>query len=264
MKPFKALMLVAILCLSFSHMQAVNYKPGDSLYVVSFSGLTMRSGPSTSSKKIAVLPSQTKVAIVETYVNHPYIDTIEGFRGHWVQIAALGETGYVFDAYLSQFPYQKLYTIGATSGGYDDHYGFNTQVLAEYAIYAIGKTGCENTYSRPKYMDDAHSLHLFPLNNGHQLVAHSYYEGNAVELELVNVRESEVYYLIQGIMNQLDTSIFKLDTERVKADIPYYEQGPISGTTFDKNMAPGNSHHVIDIFKKRRNIISIFFIFGCC
>ncbi len=258
MKPFKALMLVVVLGLNFSVVKAINYQPGDSLYVVSFSGLTMRSGPSTSSKKLSVLPSQTKVAIVETYANDPYPDTIEGFRGHWVQIAALGETGYVFDAFLSQFPSSKLYTIGATSDGYIDYYGFHPRILTEYAIQVIGKTGCGSSYSRPG--DEGHTLKLFPLNNKHQLVEHEYYNGNSVELELVNVRESEVYYLIQDIMHQLDTSIFKLDTERVKADIPHYQMDQIHGTTHDQKLGQGYSHHVIDIYKKRSHIISIFFL----
>ncbi len=75
-----------------------NYKIGDTLNVLSFSGLILRNSPTVNGLKIDKLEFGDKVVIHEIFKD---IDTIELRVGNWVSVSMEKKSGYVFDGFLS-------------------------------------------------------------------------------------------------------------------------------------------------------------------
>ena len=106
----KQIVIMLISILPFG-LYGINYSVGDTLNVVAFDGLALRSKPSTESTKLAILGTQEKVVVMDTSVLSLTKDTIFGFPGGWVLIQAENEEqGYVFDAFLSTLPVAKSFS----------------------------------------------------------------------------------------------------------------------------------------------------------
>ena len=71
------------------------------VYVGALNGLNLREEPHTGSRVQRTLPRYTKLFVLEKGQKHTLIDD---FWSHWYKVDAGGETGWVFGAYLTQFP----------------------------------------------------------------------------------------------------------------------------------------------------------------
>lgn len=71
------------------------------LHVFARSGLSLRSAPSLESERIHTIKNGETVT---TMTEMHSIDTINGLYGNWVKVQHLDTFGYVFDAYLSDYP----------------------------------------------------------------------------------------------------------------------------------------------------------------
>lgn len=94
-----------------------HYAQGDALYVWAPSGLNMRAEAKANAQKITKIPYAEQVIIVDRKLfEHPFSYTMAKgeslagqeiswkVKGHWVKVEYKGESGYVFDAYLGQYP----------------------------------------------------------------------------------------------------------------------------------------------------------------
>ena len=237
-----------------------NYLPGDTLNVVAINGLNLREAPNLKSSIITLLNNGEKVLILKS--DEQVEDESEGFQGHWVKIQSLNSNieGFVFDAYISQFPVltEFDFTKDFISGKYrwedDDMYDFLPAMLEEYALKVFQKTSCQLFYSSGSDGEGAFSLDLIQLNGKVTLIEHGYTEGHGIELELPNPRISEVYYLIKNILKYVPNEISKIDDERIK-NVKEYGQECIK---------IGEHPCIMRIIHKNDNVISILFNNACC
>jgi len=94
MKKFYAVLFFS---LTFSFLSAQNFR-----YVLAPSGLNLRETASTGSAKVTKVPYGGKVKLIEeSYTGDLLVDNIPGGMA---QVSYQGQTGYIFDGYLSQFP----------------------------------------------------------------------------------------------------------------------------------------------------------------
>jgi hypothetical protein len=101
-----------------TQMQAIGeYQPGDTLYVWSFSGLLLRNRPALNAARLKTIPYGT--ALVSLSYNGSKnidVDIISAFsqnnkqlpavviKGDFARVVFEGDTGYVYDGYLSKLP----------------------------------------------------------------------------------------------------------------------------------------------------------------
>jgi|GEM_PF-2283908 len=90
-------LLVFIIIYSFSLGSALAVT---NKYVYTKSGLTQRTEPSLSGKKIQLLPFNSKVTILKVQLKEEYIS---GRIGKWAYVRFKGKTGWVFNGFLSNF-----------------------------------------------------------------------------------------------------------------------------------------------------------------
>ena len=76
---------------------------GDTLYVMAYNGVNIRSAPNTNSKVIDALPFGASIM----YCSDSVSDRFEVRNGKWIEIEYNHESCYVFDGFLSQYPTPK-------------------------------------------------------------------------------------------------------------------------------------------------------------
>lgn len=84
------------------------YKAGDKLNVHAVSGLVLRETASPNGKKIATLSYGAQITVLPDALRKTAfsVEVVKGFsiKGYWVKVrAASGQTGFVFDGYLSRY-----------------------------------------------------------------------------------------------------------------------------------------------------------------
>lgn len=111
-------LLLLLLFAPFSPLRAIDfYQPGDTLYVWATSGLVLRKAPSPDGAKLKTVPYGTLlVALNYSGDKQTEVEAVPGFtakgekyppvmlRGGFAMVAFRGDTGYVFDGYLSKLP----------------------------------------------------------------------------------------------------------------------------------------------------------------
>ncbi len=122
--------LLLVLC-SFSVFGIKGVPKGKQRYVWAESGLNLRTAPNVNAEKVNNIPFGAHVTLVEDAEMHPFTYKMAASKtaecrinGHWVKVAYNGQTGYVFDGYLSKFP-----TITESP---QQHPGFQLDLLREY------------------------------------------------------------------------------------------------------------------------------------
>ena len=193
--------LIILLSIFATKAYGHNYSPGDTLTVVAFEGLTLRAAPDVTSAKIRLLRTGEWVVVRDTLSAWPS-DTLFGFAGRWVRIAPTQETegGFVFDAFLSTLPLPNPPTKQRPGG---DAFELGIQLpraISDYAVRHFAPAGCSVSYRNHEDGERAFAITIQALSQGHQLVEQQYYEGGSTELVLINVRPSEVYYLVRHLV----------------------------------------------------------------
>ncbi|MBV6439490.1 MAG: SH3 domain-containing protein [Haliscomenobacteraceae bacterium CHB4] len=169
--------LPLLLLVSNFSLQAIGYyQPGDTLYVWAVSGLTLRKEASLKSAKLATIPYGTLVVAQ----NYPYDDKVEVeavpahssdgqkspavmLEGSFVKVIFQGDTGYVFDGYLSRLPVLKPVKA---SNDWPDFEDFDVWAkrnfrlaaeqksgVAEYGSYHTAKQVYANGFSRDNWVE---------------------------------------------------------------------------------------------------------------
>jgi len=214
MKYFK---LIIILLISVSAL-AQNYRVGDTLNVVAINGLSLRVEPTVNSEKKLVLQAGDQVQILEKQFR---LDTIFSFKGSWVWVNTMqGDTGYVFDAFISTLPMAGVSSMKAEMGNkIETGYAGLQKALSDYALNNF-HTSCSLTYRNSYDGESTHAMEIYDLEGGHKLIEHQYWEGGASELQFKNVRLSEIYYLVHQLTAHLDTIKFPINDYELRNPKP--------------------------------------------
>ncbi len=98
--------VVLLLLLSqFCFSQQANYQIGDTLKVFTLGGVRLREGVTISSEVLATMKLGDKVVVLDHFnFDNKHLQTIEGFKGHWIQVQFDTIKGYAFDGFLSSLP----------------------------------------------------------------------------------------------------------------------------------------------------------------
>ncbi|MEP7196421.1 MAG: hypothetical protein ABI851_07850 [Saprospiraceae bacterium] len=186
---------------------AQNYRDGDTMYVVSLNGLNIRESAEENGLKSGKLENGDTIIVID--IKSGLSDSIFGFKGCWINVKAISNnvSGYIFDAFISRYPVLKKLNIIHELEPYKWQTGglfeFMPQMLEEYALKVFHKSSCEIEYSNGEDRQSGHSMILNKLTSGDYLVKHGYDESYAIELELNNVRLSEIYYLVLNLLHPL-------------------------------------------------------------
>ncbi len=244
--------LLLILCILPSiYLFGNNYSVGDSLTVVAFNGLSLRTGPGTSHVRSGTISLNEKVIVINTFGFSFYQDTIGKFPGNWVYINSSAGVGFVFDAFLSEFPFVKIDSLIDKNKSSIDM----PELLKNYALTILEKEACSLQYYNGSGGEGSHSMKITVLSNNHKIISHSYWEGYSTEMELFNPRPSEVYYLVMNLVRQLPGEAHEINE--------YLLIDPLSRRTYECVLDSG-SDCVITVFRKGPDQIAIFFNFPCC
>jgi len=250
----KIVTILLFLFLLNEDLSATNYQEGDSLYVVALSGSILRGAPNTKSDKLGKIACKSKVIILDTFGFKNNKDTIEGFSGNWVYVLSEVGKGYVFDAFISTLPLvENLEWYDSMDKDFGGAFEMLPDLLKEYSLKKIGKEGCEYQYRPLREGESWHSLDIFKLRGGHLLIEHGYWEGQGTELELLNKRESEVYYLIRHLLQPIENAWRKKEN--------YIIDVPRNGYEFGNYIKGEGKNYFYQISKKANNKIAILFDF---
>lgn len=95
--------LLTFILLNTFILAVMSQEYGDTLYVMAYNGINIRSAPNTASEKIDAIPFGTPIM----YCSDDDSDRFEARNGKWVEIEYNYESCYVFDGFLSQYPTPK-------------------------------------------------------------------------------------------------------------------------------------------------------------
>lgn len=209
------LLLFSQICFS----QQANYQIGDTLNVFTLGGVRLREGASTSSKVLATMNLGDKVVVMDHFNwGYKYLQTIEGFKGHWIQVQFDTVMGYAFDGFLSSLPIPQPDLIKMGESTKDQHEGkgenpyrgqemeiaLNGYIKSEFSFI------CEPVeYYEPTNGKGGHYVIIQKIERGFTKIRHYGWEEYGTELLMPNVRFSEIKNLIillaqrSGIDNEL-------------------------------------------------------------
>lgn len=160
----------------------VYYRTGDTLNVISDSGLTVRQAPDAKAAKLAMVPYAGSVIAGDERNRVPF--SVGGVSGYWIPVACKGKSGYAFDGFLSVLPAPKACT--------NCEYDFG-QVLEQYLDKNLKVTGApsEKREGMINHIEKRYS-------NGFVLKKNVADEGVpefSMELEMPRVRTAEAFLL---------------------------------------------------------------------
>ena len=98
---YKIRYLILFLLAAFSNLCQVTADSSTSSWIFSNGGLSIRDKPSHDSQRLAIIPFGEEISILEEMNNEL---TISERTGHWVRSSWNGLEGWVFSAYLIQYP----------------------------------------------------------------------------------------------------------------------------------------------------------------
>ena len=99
-------LIISLIMTCFSPVNAaekINYKKGDKLYVLSESGLVIRSAADKNASKVSLAPYGRQATVNEDNAGDKPFE-VNGIKGYWVKVSSEGKEGYAFDGFLSLHP----------------------------------------------------------------------------------------------------------------------------------------------------------------
>ena len=122
--------ILFILYFLFFIFLLLNSKSNNYAYVISESGLVLRSEATTKSKKITTIPNNSRVEIIKD--NGPK-ETIYGISSRWYKIKFKNKTGWVFGGFLKIQDKKEIRNeidnINEITGRYKSNYGQFSPIL---------------------------------------------------------------------------------------------------------------------------------------
>ena len=192
MKNLSLLFLGILITLNLSATTDPALNQGDKLFVVAQSGINARAFPSTDHGVLFGIGYGEKVEVVDAgFEESVFIDEM---NGHWIKVSYGNNVGYVFDGYLSKLPPME-YNELESSGDYIDQ-------IKNYALTQLGSSMPKVTYNNLINGEGAFKIDIYNLKKGCQYVEYNYWEGMDVELQMSNLRNSEVGHLLNKLFGE--------------------------------------------------------------
>lgn len=257
-KSFTTYIISALLCLATIKAKSqVNYEIGDTLSVVALGGINLRQEAGTSFDKVSKLDNGDLVIVKRITES---MDSIE-FLGNWVEVISVNNSakGYAFDAFLSKY---RVVNDLSEAKRFRNTYDFIDRLptlLNEYSEKAFNNSGCDIEYTSTSSGESYHALAIKVFDEDCRLIKHQFYEGGKSELELLNARPSESYYLVKNIIKQLpidEIELIKVNENTLM--FPKVKNWKNCSVKFESGDC------LIDVYKKGKGITSINFNFPCC
>jgi hypothetical protein len=129
--------------------------------------------------------------------------------------------------------------------------------LKNYVTDNFSMSECHLEYSNRSGGEGSHSFTMQEYEKGIVLIDHSYWEGSAAELQLENIRTSEVYYLICQFFMIIDGKGFYLSRSQLKEKDNYSDYWKCVGGVQGDNC-------IVQIFRDEDGKYYIKFNFHCC
>ena len=95
-----ALLASALSCKGSESTDLGRKTPG-TVYVADRKGLNLREGPAVSGRRIAAIPLNQELTVLESGKNE---ETVAGRKGTWLKVRWSGKTGWVFSAFCTEKP----------------------------------------------------------------------------------------------------------------------------------------------------------------
>lgn len=222
---------IVICLLLFSQVcfaQQANYQIGDTLKVFTLGGVRLREGATISSKVLATMKLGDKVVVMDHFnYAYKYLQTIEGFKGQWIQVQFDTIKGYAFDGFLSSLPIPQidLTTKGESikpqhEGAEENPYrGQEMEIALNEYIESEFSFICEPVeYYDPTNGKGGHYVKIQNIERGFTKIRHYGWEGFGTELLMPNVRFSEIKNLIILIAQRsgTDNELIEVVKSKVK------------------------------------------------
>ena len=180
----KKCILGLFLLLSFQTFAQSRFKVGETVQVLSFSGLNLRQTPDTKAAVLATAPYGSSVVVSEDKAL-PKAFSFDGINGFWIFVSYGGKKGYAFDGYLTRMPAPPL----------------NNGQMKDYVEKKFTKTGAVRKESKPDPDNAERKLNVETqtLNNGAVWVTESNDFSETNTLKIKNITLEEGFLLARAI-----------------------------------------------------------------
>jgi hypothetical protein len=181
-------LIIAIVLLLGSIDAQAHFEPGQKLNVLAQSGLKLRTAP-VNGHTIQVIPYGAELTVVDSEEYNCSAETIEWISGKWIQVSYNGETGYVFDGFLSDFPIPEYdFELNQIDMGL-------IYPLESWVEYRLVETG----QKMDTLVNDLGGLKTIQHFTDGKWMKEDINNIHKVELHLVNVRIMDAYQLLQAM-----------------------------------------------------------------
>ena len=181
-------LVIALTFLFFGFNANANFTEGQKLNVLAKSGLKLRTAPKHGST-IKVIPYGAEVTVIESQEELEDLDQVEWISGKWIEVEYMGETGYVFDGFLTDFQLPE--------------YDFELNQMDMGLIYPL------EAWVEYRLVETGQKVDTLQNENGDYKTIQHFTDGKwmkedrgdiyKVELHLTNVRIMDVYQLLQAM-----------------------------------------------------------------
>lgn len=180
----KKCILGLFLLLSFQAFAQSRFKVGETVQVLSFSGLNIRQTPDTKAAVLATVPYAASVAVAEDK-GLPKAFSAEGINGFWIFVSYGGKKGYAFDGFLTRMSVPPM---------------GNSQ-MKDYVDKKFTKVGAvkKETKTDPENAERKLKVETQALNNGAVWVVESNDFSESNILKIKNITLEEGFLLARAI-----------------------------------------------------------------
>ncbi|MGL1886193.1 MAG: SH3 domain-containing protein [Reichenbachiella sp.] len=205
-----SIVLFFISTISLSYCQ-LNYKVGDTLYVVAIKGVNLRVAPEIADNVITPLKNGESVIIHKTHIKKGSFE----FNGNWTSIYSPEHKtkGYIFDSFISRFPPPDTLKSAKTDRLTYDVSDLSLTPLAEEYFEKYYKSNIRSvSYNNGIDGEGARSFEIFPINDNIRVVKQYLWEGYSIEFELSHASNSEIYYFLENLVKLIPDEFINLTT----------------------------------------------------
>jgi hypothetical protein len=182
------LTFIWVLSLIYSISYCQDYKIGDKLNIISLTGLNFRSSASAAGSIIKTLNYGDQVIVIA--IPSSPSEKIDGFEGKWIEVLSNKDNGYIFDSYASKIPVFSFLDHCKNCVNYECYRNYADKFgVIDSCIYYNCIDG-----------ESFHAMRIFNLMGGNQFIFHTGWEGHAIEMQFLNLREAEGIMLSYNIL----------------------------------------------------------------
>ncbi|MBK7009814.1 MAG: hypothetical protein IPN73_16855 [Saprospiraceae bacterium] len=195
------------------------YSIGDNVYVIPETGLNLRLDKSINSKVIKLIPTGSKLKILEAD-SATILTSKNNIKGSWVRVVDSLDLsiGFVFDYYLSKYPSFK-FIKGHNSNCWEN------DVLLDFA----NELGKLDSFEYSNYSDGEgwYNMRYYTLNNAVKYIEHGHWEHYENELQFSNLNTYQIIHYVNSLLKYCSKKIRDIEENYFKNNnilsLYYYE-----------------------------------------